>query len=61
MKDSKYVKIISVNSLCLNINKVKRYFEDINGNKNCTLVPTDEGKGKIKKCGDLGSKNWRFN
>ena len=35
---------------------MKGLFNEISGNKNCTLVPTNEGKGKIKKCGDLGSK-----
>ena len=41
MKDSKDVKINSVNSLYIIINKVKRYFEEINSNKYFTLVPTN--------------------
>ena len=53
MKDLKYVKINSVNCLYLIINKVKGYFEEINTNKCCMLVPTNEGKGKTKKI-------WRF-
>ena len=56
MKDSKYVKINSVNSSYLIINKEKGYFEEINSNKYFTLVPTNEGKGKAKKYGDLGRK-----
>ena len=49
MKDSKYVKIYSVNPLYLIFNKVSGYFEGINENKCLTLVPTNEGKYKIKK------------
>ena len=33
IKDSKYVKIYSVNLLCLIFNKVKQHIEEINGNK----------------------------
>ena len=32
------------------------YFEEINGNKYLTLVPTNESKEKIKKCGELHIK-----
>ena len=32
------------------------YFEEINGNKYLTLVPTNESKEKIKKYGELWSK-----
>ena len=42
IKDSKYVKINSVNPLCIIVNKVNRYFEKINENKYLTLVPTNE-------------------
>ena len=49
IKDSKYVKINSVNSLYLIINKVNRYFEQINKNKYLTLVPTDDSKEKMIK------------
>ena len=50
MKHSKYVKIYSVNPLYPIFNKVNGYFEEINGNKYLTLVPTNESKEKIKKC-----------
>ena len=42
IKDSKYVKINSVNPLCIIVNKVNRYFEKINENKYLTLVSTNE-------------------
>ena len=44
IKDSKYVKINSVNPLYLIWNKVNGYFEEINGNKYLMLVPTNESK-----------------
>ena len=44
MKDSKHVKINSVNSLYLIFGKVNGYFKEINGNKHLTLVPTNENK-----------------
>ena len=47
IKDSKYVKVNSVNPLCLIFIKVKKYFEKINGNKYLTLVPTNESIEKI--------------
>ena len=43
----KYVKIYSVNPLYLVFRYVNGYFEEINGNKYLTLVPTNESKGKI--------------
>ena len=49
IKDSKYVKINSVNPLYLIFCKVNGYFEEIKGNKYLTLVPTNESKEKIKK------------
>ena len=49
IKVSKHVKINSVNPLYLIINKVNRYFEEINKNKYLTLVSTNESKEKIKK------------
>ena len=39
-KDSKYVKINSVNPLYLIINKANAYFEEIDKNKCLMLVPT---------------------
>ena len=56
IKDSKYVKINSVNPLYLIFSKVNGYFEEINGNKYLTLVPTNENKEKIKKYEELWSK-----
>ena len=41
--------INSVNSLYLMLNKMNKYFEEINGNNYLTLVPTDESKEKIEK------------
>ena len=55
IKDSKYVKINSVNPLYL-INKVNGYFEQINGNKNLMLVSTNESREKIKRHEELLSK-----
>ena len=46
IKDSEYVKSYSINSLYHIFNKVKRYFEEINGNKYSTLDPTNESKEK---------------
>ena len=54
IKDSKYVKINSVNPLYLTFNN--GYFEEINGNKFLTLVPTNESKEKMKKYEELWSK-----
>ena len=56
IKDSKYVKINSANSLCLIFDKVNGYFEEINGNKYLTLVPTNESKQIVKKDEELWSK-----
>ena len=46
IKDSKYVKINSVNPLYLNFSKVDGHFEEINGNKYLTLVSTNKSKKK---------------
>ena len=56
IKDSKYVKMDSVNPLYLMFNKMNGYFEKNDGNKYLTLVPTNESKGKIKKYEELWSK-----
>ena len=48
IKDSKYVKIISLNLLYLIFNKVNEYLEEIDESKYLTLVPTNESKEKIK-------------
>ena len=42
-----YVKIYSVNPLHLVFRYVNGYFEEINGNKYLTLVPTNKRKEKI--------------
>ena len=56
IKNSKYVKINSVNPLYLIFNKVNGYFEEINDDEYLTLVATNENKEKIKTYGELGSK-----
>ena len=56
VKDSKYVKINSVNPLYLIFNRVNGYFEEINENKYLTLVPTNESKEKILKNEELWLK-----
>ena len=44
IKDSKYVKINSINPLYLIINKVNGYYEEINENKYLTLVRSNKSK-----------------
>ena len=44
MKDSDYVKIISVEPLHLLIDKIDGYIDEKNGNKYLTLVSTDKNK-----------------
>ena len=56
IKDSKYVKINSVNPLYLMFNRINVYFEEINGNKYLTPVPTNESEEKIKKYEELWIK-----
>ena len=56
IKDSKYVKMNSVNPLYLIFNKVNGYFEEINGNNYLTLDSTNESKEKILKNEKLWSK-----
>ena len=56
IKDSKYVKINSVNPLCLIFIKVNGYFEETNGNKYLTPIPANESKEKIKKYKELWIK-----
>ena len=53
IKDSKYVTFNKVNPLYLIFNKLNGYFEEVNGNKYLTLVPTNESKEKIKKYEEL--------
>ena len=53
IKDSKYVKINSVNPLYIMFNGINGYFEEINGNKYLTLVSTNESEQKIKTYEEL--------
>ena len=55
IKDSKYLKINSVNPLyfMLMFNRKNGYFEEIDGNKHLTLVSTNESREKIKKYEEL--------
>ena len=57
IKDSKYIKNNSVNLLYLIFSKVNGYFEEINGNKYLTLVPTNESKVKTKNMKNCGVKS----
>ena len=56
IKDLKYVKRFSVNPLYLIFNKVNGYFQEVNGNKYLTLVPTNESKEKTKNIKNSGVK-----
>ena len=56
IKDSKYVKIYSLNSLYLFFKYMNGYFEEINGNRYLKLVPTNKSKEKIQKYGELWVK-----
>ena len=56
IKDSKNVKINSVNPLYLIFSKVNGYFKKNNKNKNLTLVPTNKSKEIIKKYEEMWSK-----
>ena len=51
-----YVKIYSINPLYLIFRYVNGYFEEINGNRYSSLVPTNESKEKIKKYEELWIK-----
>ena len=56
IKDLKYVKRFSVNPLYLIFNKANGYFQEVNGNKYLTLVPTNESKEKTKNIKNSGVK-----
>ena len=56
IKDSKNLKINSVNSLYLIFGKVNGYFDETNRNKYLTLVPTNESKEIIKNRKYCGAK-----
>ena len=55
IKDLKYTKINSANPLYFIIRKINGYFEEINGNKSLTLIPTNERKKIMKKYEELWS------
>ena len=56
VKDSRYVKINSVNLLYPFFSKVNGYFEEINENKYLTLFPTNESEKIIKRYEERWSK-----
>ena len=49
MEASKYVRINSVNPLCLIFSKVNVYFDEVNKNEYLTLVPTNDKQEKFEK------------
>ena len=57
IKDSKYVKICSVNPFYLIFNKVNKYFKETNGNKYLTLAPINKSKEKFKDMKNCGVKS----
>ena len=57
IKDSKFLKINSINSLYLVINKVNGHFEEINRNKYLALVPANESKEITKDMKNCGVKS----
>ena len=52
IKDSRYLRIYSLNPLYLIFDKVCGCFEEIRGNKYLMLVPTNDSKEKNKKIGE---------
>ena len=56
IRNSKYVKIYSANHLYLISRSQNGCFEEINGSKYLTLVPTNKSKEKIKKYEELWIK-----
>ena len=60
IKDSKYIKICSVNPLYFVFKKVNEYFEEINKSQYLTLVPTNESNKKNKNY-EVWIKIQRFN
>ena len=57
IKDSKYLKINSVNPLYFIFSKVSGFFEEMNGNKHLALVPTNENKEKRNNMKNFGVKS----
>ena len=56
VKDLIYATNNSLNPLYLVINKINGYIEESNENRYLFLVPTDEGKGALKKYYELWNK-----
>ena len=56
IKDSKYVKIYSVNPLYLIFSNINRYLQEISKSKYLMLVPINKSKAKIKEYEELWSK-----
>ena len=56
VKTLSYTKINSGNPLYLIINKINGYIEESKGNKYLKLVPTNEGKDKLKIYDELWNK-----
>ena len=57
IKDSRFLKINSINSSYLVINKVNEYFKEINRNKYLALVPANESKEITKDMKNCGVKS----
>ena len=56
IKNIIYVKIKTVNPLCLIIDKADEYIEECSGNKYLTLVSTDKNKDTLKKYAELWNR-----
>ena len=56
IKDSKYIKIYSVNPLYLIFSNINRYLQEISKSKYLMLVPINKSKAKIKEYEELWSK-----
>ena len=56
VKNLRYIKDNRVNPLYLIIKTVNGYFEERNGNKYLTLVPTNQSKDILKKYEELWNK-----
>ena len=54
VRDLRYVKINSTNSLSLTTHKINEYIEESNGNKYFTSIPTYEGKDALKSTKNYG-------
>ena len=57
IKDSEYLEINNGNYLYLIIGKMNDYFEEINGCKYLTLVPTNKSKEIMKNTKNCGVKS----